>query len=107
MTRDVDPARTIAFQGEPGAYSDLACRAAYPDMTTLPCASFEQAFAAVEEATSADLVAALQVAGKQERESRIDEIKVALKGKLLGLHWDISEAKHVEALRRGTRSACR
>src|SRR3546814_18747405 len=49
MTETVDPAHTIAFQGEPGAYSDLACRAAYPDMTTLPCASFEQAFAAVEE----------------------------------------------------------
>ena len=24
---------TIAFQGQPGAYSDLACRTAYPDMT--------------------------------------------------------------------------
>ena len=31
----------IAFQGVPGAYSDLACRVAYPDMTTLPCKSFE------------------------------------------------------------------
>jgi prephenate dehydratase len=44
-----DPARTIAFQGAPGAYSDLACRVAYPRMTTLPCASFEDAFAAVED----------------------------------------------------------
>ena len=42
------PESTIAFQGEPGAYSDLACRAAYPGLTTLPCASFEDAFAAVE-----------------------------------------------------------
>lgn len=50
---DRDPARTIAFQGEPGAYSDLACHAAYPDMTTLPCASFEQAFAAVEDGLAA------------------------------------------------------
>ena len=24
--------QTIAFQGRPGAYSDLACRTAYPDM---------------------------------------------------------------------------
>lgn len=40
---------TIAFQGVPGAYSNLACRAAYPDMTTLPCASFEDMFAAVHE----------------------------------------------------------
>src|SRR3546814_14325869 len=49
MTETVDPAHTIAYQGEPGAYSDLACPAAYPDMTTLPCASFEQAFAAVQQ----------------------------------------------------------
>ncbi len=48
----------------------------------------DDAYAAVEEATSADLAQALQIAGKQERENRIDEIKVALKGKLLGLHWD-------------------
>jgi prephenate dehydratase len=38
---------TIAFQGEPGAYSHLACRAAYPKMTPLPCPTFEAAFAAV------------------------------------------------------------
>jgi len=37
----------IAFQGLPGAYSDLACRAAFPAMMTMPCASFEDAFAAV------------------------------------------------------------
>ena len=43
------PENTIAFQGSPGAYSDMACRAAYPDMTTLPCPSFEDAFAAVSE----------------------------------------------------------
>ena len=40
---------TIAFQGLPGAYSDLACRIAYPDMTTLPCESFETAMDAVRE----------------------------------------------------------
>ena len=38
----------IAFQGLAGAYSDLACRAAQPKMTTLPCPSFEDAFAAVK-----------------------------------------------------------
>jgi prephenate dehydratase len=38
---------TIAFQGVPGAYSNLACRAAYPDMKALPCESFEDMFAAV------------------------------------------------------------
>jgi prephenate dehydratase len=39
----------IAFQGVPGAYSDLACRHAYPGWTTLPCASFEAAMNAVRE----------------------------------------------------------
>ena len=39
----------IAFQGMPGAYSDLACRSAYPGWTTLPCPSFEAAMAAVRE----------------------------------------------------------
>jgi prephenate dehydratase len=41
--------RMIAFQGIPGAYSDLACRVAYPAMTTLPCESFETAMDAVRE----------------------------------------------------------
>lgn len=39
----------IAFQGMPGAYSDLACRSAYPGWTTLPCPSFEAAMEAVRE----------------------------------------------------------
>src|SRR6185312_6036291 len=39
----------IAFQGVPGAYSDLACRTAYPGMTTLPCESFETAMDSVRE----------------------------------------------------------
>ncbi len=42
-------ATTIAFQGAPGAYGDLACRTAYPEMTTLPCTTFEDTFAAVGE----------------------------------------------------------
>ena len=37
----------IAFQGEPGANSDTACRNMYPEMEHLPCATFEDAFAAV------------------------------------------------------------
>ncbi len=44
-----DPANTIAFQGAPGAYGDLACRSAYPMMATLPCMTFEDTFAAVRE----------------------------------------------------------
>jgi prephenate dehydratase len=39
----------IAFQGVLGAYSDLACRAAYPGSETLPCPSFEAAMAALRD----------------------------------------------------------
>jgi len=39
----------IAFQGLPGAYSDLACRQAHPGWTTLPSASFEAAMVAVRD----------------------------------------------------------
>ena len=43
------PGNTIAFQGEAGANSDMACRAAFPDMTTLPCPTFETAMEAVQK----------------------------------------------------------
>ena len=39
----------ISFQGVLGAYSDLACRVAYPDMQTLPCESFETVLDAVRD----------------------------------------------------------
>jgi len=54
MTEDrLDPAHIIAFQGAYGAYSDLACREAYPDMMTLPCETFEDTFAAVADGRAA------------------------------------------------------
>ncbi len=40
---------SIAFQGEPGAYSHEACSAARPDHTPLPCATFEDCIAAVQD----------------------------------------------------------
>lgn len=43
----------IAFQGSPGAYSDLSCRTVFPGMTTLPCPAFEDAFAAVRNGQAA------------------------------------------------------
>ena len=42
-------AHRIAFQGVLGAYSALACRAAYPGSETLPCPSFEAAMAALRD----------------------------------------------------------
>jgi len=38
----------IAYQGEPGANSHTVCRQHYPDSEAIPCASFEDVFAAVE-----------------------------------------------------------
>ena len=37
----------IVYQGEPGAYSHLACQDGFPSMTPQPCASFAAAFAQV------------------------------------------------------------
>ncbi len=39
----------IAYQGEPGAYSNQACIVNYPDMEPMPCHSFEEAFSAVAD----------------------------------------------------------
>ena len=47
------PAGAVAFQGEPGAYSHLACLTAFPQREALPCAAFEDAFAAVQEGRAA------------------------------------------------------
>jgi prephenate dehydratase len=46
--------RHIAYQGEPGANSHIACVEQFPGMTPLPCATFEDAFAAIADG-AADL----------------------------------------------------
>jgi prephenate dehydratase len=38
----------VAFQGIAGAYSDLVSRKLFPDAATLPCAAFEDVFAALQ-----------------------------------------------------------
>src|SRR5436309_15416795 len=43
----------IAFQGEPGAYSHIACKQASPGYKPLACATFEDAFAAVRSRRAA------------------------------------------------------
>ncbi|MBS9478357.1 prephenate dehydratase [Ancylobacter radicis] len=40
--------RTVVFQGEPGANSHIACREVFPDHEAVPCATFEDAFAALQ-----------------------------------------------------------
>ena len=42
----------IAFQGALGANSDMACRAVFPGIPTLPCIAFEDVFAAVREGSA-------------------------------------------------------
>ena len=43
----------IVFQGEPGANSHLAIREAYPDCEAVPCATFEDCFAALTSGEAA------------------------------------------------------
>lgn len=46
--------KKIVFQGEPGANSHIATREVYPDFEAIPCATFEDCFAEIENG-SADL----------------------------------------------------
>ncbi len=46
--------KKIVFQGEPGANSHIAAREVYPDFEAIPCATFEDCFAELENG-SADL----------------------------------------------------
>ena len=49
MTATNKPAATrIAYQGEPGANSHLACREAFPDLEAVACPTFEDALQAVK-----------------------------------------------------------
>jgi prephenate dehydratase len=44
---------TIAYQGEPGAFSEAAARRVDPDAQLIPCRSFDEVFDAVQAGTSA------------------------------------------------------
>jgi prephenate dehydratase len=48
-----DPARAIAFQGAPGAYSHQAVRERFPGQPALPCVAFEDAIEAVQTGRAA------------------------------------------------------
>ena len=45
--------QTIAYQGEPGANSHIACANAYPGWIPLSCATFEDALGAISDGTAA------------------------------------------------------
>jgi prephenate dehydratase len=44
--------KRVSFQGSLGAYSDMACRTALPDYEPMPCVTFDEAFAAVQNGTA-------------------------------------------------------
>ncbi|HWG03668.1 MAG TPA: prephenate dehydratase [Beijerinckiaceae bacterium] len=48
----MNSSKRIAYQGEPGANSHIACRDVFPDWEPVPCASFEDAFAAIEDGSA-------------------------------------------------------
>ena len=48
----MSPLKKIAYQGEPGANSHIACNEVFPGMEPLPCATFEDAFAAIQDGTA-------------------------------------------------------
>lgn len=43
-----DAMQLVAYQGEPGAYSHLACKHTFPDLTSVHCATFVDALQMVE-----------------------------------------------------------
>jgi polyribonucleotide nucleotidyltransferase len=67
------------------AQSDLAARATNTPLTFPTFPEYQDdAYTAVESATSADLTEALQIAGKADRENRLDEIKSGMVQQLAG-----------------------
>lgn len=45
----LDATKVVAYQGEPGAYSHLACKHTFPDWTSVHCATFVDALKMVEQ----------------------------------------------------------
>ena len=45
--------KTIAYQGEPGAYSEIACMTYAPEFTPVPCGTFAEALSLVSEGKAA------------------------------------------------------
>jgi prephenate dehydratase len=77
MNSLVSRAKTVAFQGEPGAYANLAARESLPHMTAVPRPTFEDAIAAVRE---------------RETDLAIIPIENSLHGRIADIHHLLPEA---------------
>jgi prephenate dehydratase len=77
MTSLVSRARSVAFQGEPGAYANLAARECLPHATAIPRPTFEDAIGAVREG-DADLA--------------IIPVENSLHGRIADIHHLLPEA---------------
>jgi prephenate dehydratase len=90
----------IAFQGEYGANSDMACRDQFPDLSPLPCATFEDAFAAVEngEADLAMIPIENTIAGRvADIHHLLPESRLHIIGEyFLPIHFQLMALKGVE-----------
>ncbi len=90
---------TVSFQGRPGAYSDLACRAALPGRPTLPCDTFEGAIDAVKSG-AADLA---MLPCENSLAGRVPDIHSLLPGS--GLHIVGEHFQRVEHCLLGVRGS--
>jgi prephenate dehydratase len=90
---------TVSFQGRPGAYSDLACRAALPGRPTLPCDTFEGAIDAVRSG-AADLA---MLPCENSLAGRVPDIHSLLPGS--GLHIVGEHFQRVEHCLLGVRGS--
>ena len=86
----------IAYQGAPGANSDMACRKVQPDFTPLPCETFDETFAMVQDgrADLAITAAGLHIVG--EHFQPISYQLLAPKGSDFGTIKEVHS--HVQAL---------
>ena len=104
----------VAFQGQSGAYSEMACKEFLPDMKSLPCENFEDAFDAVIQGTAkyamipiensrAGRVADIHNLLRDSSLHIVDEYFYKVNHQLLGLEGAkiedlISVCSHVQAL---------
>jgi prephenate dehydratase len=107
-------AQKIAYQGEPGANSNIACMQMFPELESVPCASFEDAFELVSsgeaelamipiENSIAGRVADIHILLPQSRLQIVGEFFLPIHFDLLGIPGSTIEAaaevhSHIHAL---------